>query len=130
MNATSWQMPTMINGTPLRSEMFAELPQENEPLAKLYQEVPRVHWPPGSSGKSFDFYQANLARKYGQEKLIDAWMKTTVARFRHWGINYGHRPTVCKAGRDDRHCSLHDHEPDSRNACQGIQRLRLLGKNA
>jgi len=49
-------------------------------------ETDAVLYGPVKKGASFDFYQANLERKYGPG-YQDAWTDTTQARMRAWGFN-------------------------------------------
>ncbi|HJU16121.1 MAG TPA: hypothetical protein VJ770_06595 [Stellaceae bacterium] len=65
---------TIIAG---REFMFTALPGKDEPLARHFGT---------RHGVTFDFYAANLERKYGRDYLA-AWRRTAIARLRAWGFN-------------------------------------------
>ena len=69
-----------------RDALFTRLPAPTAPLARFYGQTDLVLYGPYKSGKTFDFYQANLERKYGPGYEA-AWRKTTLARLRSWGFN-------------------------------------------
>ena len=69
-----------------RAALFTELPGTADPLAKFYGQDDHVLYGPYKSGKTFDFYQANLYRKYGPDYEA-AWRRTTLARLKSWGFN-------------------------------------------
>jgi hypothetical protein len=73
---------TMIEGRPY---MFDSLPADNGPLAKHYLKVANLHKGPIKSGKTFNFFTANLERKYGAD-YMNAWMDQSVRRFKSWGF--------------------------------------------
>jgi hypothetical protein len=70
-----------------REYMFSELPRKGDPLAahfgqaRLARKDPRAH-----HVTTFDFYAANLERKFGRGYLA-AWRRTAIARLRAWGFN-------------------------------------------
>lgn len=74
---------TVVTG---REQMFEWLPKEDEPLARFYGRLGRIHSGPVSSGRTFSFYAANLYRKYGANYEA-RWQQTTNARFKSWGFN-------------------------------------------
>ena len=75
-----------------RDFMFAQLPGPGNPLAAHYGEADKRHGLPAQlgrrfdHGRTFDFYAANLQRKYGQDYL-PIWRRTAVDRLRAWGFN-------------------------------------------
>ena len=73
-----------------REAMFTGLPDANDPLAKAFQTVKRVHSgvnnPDKTGLQAFDFYVANLHRKYGSD-YVPAWKQNAIARFHSWGFN-------------------------------------------
>ncbi|MDR3689727.1 MAG: hypothetical protein P4L46_10145 [Fimbriimonas sp.] len=69
-----------------REDIFEWLPSKSEPLGSFLGEVTQIHMGPVKTGKTFDFYRANLYRKYGQGYL-DAWRQTALNRLRAWGFN-------------------------------------------
>ena len=69
-----------------REALFTSLPSANDPLAQFYGRDDHVLYGPYKSGKTFDFYRANLVRKYGLEYEA-AWRDTTLARLKSWGFN-------------------------------------------
>ena len=83
IDATNMSGSTIVQP---RSEMFTWLPGADGPLAKFGGQNDNVLYGPYKSGKTFDFYQANLERKYGTD-YETSWRKITAARFRSWGFN-------------------------------------------
>ncbi|WP_406695536.1 beta-galactosidase [Singulisphaera sp. Ch08] len=75
--------PTFVTG---RRTMFAWLPDREDPLARFLGVSQDVHSGPVQEGQTFDFYQANLARKYGPH-FIAEWKATTLRRLPSWGFN-------------------------------------------
>jgi len=79
---------TIVEG---RENMFEWLPVAGDPLAAFF-EMSRTTTPVGLrdirfySGKAFNFYAANLQRKYGDE-WKRKWQETALARLRAWGVN-------------------------------------------
>jgi len=79
---------TVIEG---RENMFEWLPAADDPLAAHYEGT-RTTTPVGLrdikfySGKAFNFYAANLQRKYGDD-WKRKWQETALARLRAWGVN-------------------------------------------
>lgn len=75
-----------------REQMFTFLPGATDPLA-AFNTAPVSYVPPASLGinnslgAGFDFYSANLYRKYGSSYLA-SWTQSTVDRFTRWGINH------------------------------------------
>ena len=76
---------TWIDG---RNDMFMNLPSEDGPLGDHFAEVGKVARPPLGleEGRTFNFYTANLERKYGEE-YAEAWRDVTVDRFKNWGFS-------------------------------------------
>jgi hypothetical protein len=78
---------TVVEG---REHLFRWLPMVGDPLARYYgagYEAP----PLGLSikyvqGRTFDFYAANLQRKYGPD-WPQRWRSSAVTRLRSWGFN-------------------------------------------
>ncbi|MCW5980704.1 MAG: beta-galactosidase [Bryobacteraceae bacterium] len=78
---------TVVKG---REGMFEWLPKDGDPLAS-HRAPPEGHAPLGLkiklfSGRGFNFYTANLERKYGKDWIAE-WRKITLARLRAWGFN-------------------------------------------
>ena len=79
---------TVVEG---REKMFQWLPAADDPLAAHYETAP-AGTPLGlrdiklNSGKGFNFYTANLQRKYGDDWKRQ-WQATALARLRAWGVN-------------------------------------------
>ena len=62
--------------------LFQDLPSKTGPLGDHYTTVTSAKPPYGlSSGDGFNFYSANLERKYGQDWLTE-WTETTIKRFK------------------------------------------------
>jgi hypothetical protein len=80
---------TFVEG---REAMFAELPDLGRPLAAHYGyadergSLPEERGRQFGHGRSFDFYAANLQRKYGPDYL-PIWRDTAIQRLRAWGFN-------------------------------------------
>lgn len=83
IDAIGMSEPTIVQP---RSALFTSLPGPKDPLAQFYGQEDRVLYGPYKSGKTFDFYRANLFRKYGADYQA-AWRKTTLARLKSWGFN-------------------------------------------
>ncbi len=75
-----------------RESMFAELPDPGSSLAAHYGSadergrLPEERGRQFDHGRSFDFYAANLQRKYGPDYL-PLWRRAAVERLRAWGFN-------------------------------------------
>lgn len=75
-----------------REYMFADLPALTDPLAAHYGSanhhlnLPAQRGRRFDRGRTFDFYAANLERKYGRD-YIGAWRHTAIERLRAWGFN-------------------------------------------
>ena len=67
--------------------MFQNLPSKTGPLGDHYTTVTSAK-PPYNlpNGDGFNFYSANLERKYGQDWLTE-WRDTTIKRFKAWGFS-------------------------------------------
>ena len=75
--------PTIVHP---RDTLFTDLPAPDSPLAKDYGTDDHVLYGPYKSGRTFDFYAANLERKYGSDYSA-AWRDRTLARLQSWGFN-------------------------------------------
>jgi hypothetical protein len=78
---------TVVEG---REQMFQWLPAPGDPLAKHYG-VDRWASPVGlaikfAQGRTFQFYTANLERKYGSD-WWEQWKSITLQRLPAWGFN-------------------------------------------
>ncbi|MCC6696512.1 MAG: hypothetical protein IT365_12845 [Candidatus Hydrogenedentes bacterium] len=73
-----------------RERWFDWLPASDDPLfGSMYQDVSGAHSMAevvGGEGRVFDFYAANLARKYGPDWAAQ-WRETTRRRLHAWGFN-------------------------------------------
>jgi glycosyl hydrolase family 42 (putative beta-galactosidase) len=80
---------TFVEG---REAMFAKLPDSGSALIAHYGyadergRLPKERGRQFDRGRSFDFYAANLHRKYGPDYL-PLWRRTAVDRLRAWGFN-------------------------------------------
>lgn len=83
MNCVRPEAPTFVES---RERLFTWLPGENEPLARFFGRAGNVHSGPVKSGRTFDFFLANLQRKYGADSFAP-WGEMTMKRLRHWGFN-------------------------------------------
>lgn len=97
---------TIIAG---RERFFSWLPAKGDPLAAAFGEVRQVHRGPVTEGRTFDFYRANLQRKYGADweaswrdtalKRLPAWGFNTIANWSTWDLyRNGRVPYVATAG--------------------------------
>ena len=77
--------PTITTG---REKMFASLLQPDQPLARFGGTTNSVLTGPqkGKTAAMFDFYAANLWRKYSDDWKSN-WEGTALARLRSWGFN-------------------------------------------
>ena len=87
MNAVGTSEETVIER---REHMFRWLPASRDPLAAHYG-VSNWKTPIGlkikfAQGRTFQFYTANLERKYGRD-WRQRWKSITLARLRAWGFN-------------------------------------------
>jgi hypothetical protein len=76
-------MSTFVEG---RENMFSWLPSSNDPLSRYYDHASHVIYGPIKEGRTFDFYKANLQRKYGAGWLY-TWQTSALERLRAWGFN-------------------------------------------
>jgi hypothetical protein len=74
---------TLIEG---RERMFTWLPGADDPLAKHFGYADQVLYGPIKKGRSFDFYGANLERKYGAN-FTQLWRSFALDRIHSWGFN-------------------------------------------
>lgn len=82
INCVHYGDPTFITG---REYMFRWLPREGDPLAKHYGHATALMGPI-KEGKCYNFYAANLERKYGADYPAQ-WREQTLKRLRSWGFN-------------------------------------------
>lgn len=83
INCVNWGELTFITG---RESMFTWLPDKEEPLGQFYAEVKGALMGPIKEGKAYNFYLANLYRKYGED-YRNRWVAHTLKRLRSWGFN-------------------------------------------
>lgn len=84
MDCVNFNEATMITG---REHLFRWLPKGNEdPLWHHQSFASGVIRGPVKEGQVFNFYAANLQRKYG-EQYRDRWREVTLQRLRSWGFN-------------------------------------------
>ncbi|MDZ8117699.1 beta-galactosidase [Pontiella agarivorans] len=69
----------------LRRNMFAWLPERNDPLSDHYGYAGQMHTGPMKHGQTFSFYGANLQRKYGSD-YREQWKTVTLDRMLNWGF--------------------------------------------
>jgi hypothetical protein len=74
---------TIVDG---REKMFTWLPTADDPLYDHFGYERSALYGPVKSGKTFDFFSANLQRKFGTNYLTE-WRKESIARIRSWGFN-------------------------------------------
>jgi hypothetical protein len=87
MDTVSTRGATVVEG---REQMFEWLPGEGDPLAAHYsimtRYVPAGAGPRPPDRRGYNFYSANLERKYGKD-WYNQWQETTLARLKAWGFN-------------------------------------------
>jgi hypothetical protein len=69
-----------------RESMFSWLPGEKDPLARHLSDAKNILYGPVRQGKGFNFYRANLQRKYGED-YTPRFLETVNDRLRSWGFN-------------------------------------------
>lgn len=72
-----------------REAWFDWLPVQDDPLSVFYGSANGVHSMAetiGGKGRIYNFYAANLVRKYGDDWKA-MWLRRTSARLRSWGFN-------------------------------------------
>jgi len=74
VNSVTSADPTVVSG---RESLFAKLPKGGPLMA---------HFAEKEGTKTFDFYEANLQRKYGTD-WQEKWNEETVSRLKAWGFN-------------------------------------------
>ena len=73
----------------LRHEMFEWLPEYTDPLAAHYSYRRSTHIGPMKTGETYNFYRANLQRRYGEtspESYMRKWEQVTLDRMNSWGF--------------------------------------------
>lgn len=74
---------TVVTG---RENMFSWLPKPDEPLGRFWGSFDNVHSGPARQGRAYDFFRANLFRKYG-DPFESTWRDRTLQRLPSWGFN-------------------------------------------
>ena len=77
---------TFVTG---RDHWFASIPKQTAKNQSLFAHVDGVHSmaePIQGKGTTFNFYKANLARKYGKDWPVK-WRDASIARLQSWGFN-------------------------------------------
>ena len=69
-----------------RQKLFTWLPEKDDPLSKHDGYADHVHSGPVTEGRTFNFYSANLERKYGVD-YMEKWRGFALDRLRAWGFN-------------------------------------------
>ncbi len=84
MDCVGYSNATFITG---REQMFAKLPSREEPLGRHFGQIEGgVHSGPVKQGTTYDFFAANLERKYGRD-FAAPWYDLALRRLRSWGFN-------------------------------------------
>jgi hypothetical protein len=84
MDCVVYSNATFITG---REQMFAKLPARDEPLGRYFGHIEAgVHSGPVKKGTTFDFFAANLERKFGRD-FANTWYDLALRRLRSWGFN-------------------------------------------
>ncbi len=69
-----------------REYMFDWLPGSDDPLARHFGLTDQVLYGPIKKGRTFNFYSANLERKYGTD-YVNRWRAFSLDRLQAWGFN-------------------------------------------
>jgi hypothetical protein len=69
-----------------REYMFDRLPGNDDPLARHFGLTEEVLYGPIKKGRTFNFYSANLERKYGTD-YVNRWRAFSLDRLQAWGFN-------------------------------------------
>ncbi|MBU2918825.1 agarase [Psychrosphaera sp. F3M07] len=69
----------------LRKDLFEWLPEYSDKLAKHYSYRRSTLKGAVPHGETFNFYRANLERKYGDD-FMESWYDVTLARMKNWGF--------------------------------------------
>jgi len=83
MDCVGTEAATITTG---RENMFSWLPDANDPLARYRGHIKGAHMGPVKEGDIFNFYAANLHRKFGAD-YFDRWSDLTLSRLTSWGFN-------------------------------------------
>lgn len=83
MDCVGTEASTITTG---RENMFAWLPAQDDPLARHAGRVRNVHMGPVKEGATYNFYTANLERKFGPN-YFSLWAELTLERLESWGFN-------------------------------------------
>ncbi len=83
INNVSMDGATVVTG---RSDLFSQLPAPSDPLGQFYGWINHPVLGPSAGATTYDFYQANLYRKYGSD-YRSAWAQRTLQRLTTWGFN-------------------------------------------
>ena len=75
--------PTFTTG---RASWFQWLPATSDPLGAYYGTTSGATQGPITSGTTYDFFQANLQRKYGGS-FYNSWISQTISQLPSWGFN-------------------------------------------
>ncbi|WP_370977841.1 agarase [Agaribacterium sp. ZY112] len=74
----------------LRANMFSSLPEYGDELSNHYIYIAGgIHSGPLKAGEAFNFYGANIERKYGEKEpgdYLNRWADVTVDRMLNWGF--------------------------------------------
>ncbi|MBK1879440.1 beta-galactosidase [Pelagicoccus mobilis] len=76
---------THVTVSPVRRNLFQWLPDSSDPLSKHYHYARGVHSGAMDKGISYNFYEANLERKYG-DNYHERWREVTIDRMLNWGF--------------------------------------------
>jgi hypothetical protein len=102
---------TMITG---RESLFSWIPKAVDPEAAFLGQTSNIHRGPVTEGQTFDFYRANLRRKYGASwpkdsreaalSRLPSWGFNTIGNWSSWDLyRNGRVPYVATAGIDGPH---------------------------
>lgn len=69
-----------------REHMFSWLPGEEDPYARHFGPADHVHRGPVKKGMTYNFFAANLHRKYGRD-FKRTWLDHSLSRLVSWGFN-------------------------------------------
>ncbi len=89
VNVTSDARKAAYVSSKQRRNMFEWLPAYDSDFADHYSYRRSVHMGPMESGETYNFYRANLKRRYGEtypESYMNDWVEVTLDRMNSWGF--------------------------------------------
>ena len=83
VDAVNDASPTFVSG---REQLFSWLPSHSDQLSGHFGKAHAFSHAVNTDGETYDFYRANLERKYGPD-FDTTWPDTAISRLKSWGFN-------------------------------------------